>query len=580
MLGEQGRITELANHKERIEAIARDYASQPENTIIVSPDNRSRQLINQAVRGELQARGVLSNNSHEFPTLTHRSDMTGADREWAARYQPGDVLKYTTGSKAHGIERDSSATVLSTKARDNTITVERADGQSVTYDPRRLRGVNVYKEAAREFATGDRIQFTAKDKDLGVNNRDLGTITKLVPGQVTVRLDGKDNRTVSFDPAKMQHFDHGYAVTSHVSQGLTEGRVLANIDTDSSRSLINTRLAYVAVSRASDDARIYTNNAETLGARLATDISKTAAVDFRQPSPQRHNPDPTINQYADPNHRLAAVASAYAERPDSTVIIAPDRTERLELNQLIRSDLQAQGRVAPDSKSFTVHIEQTLSNPRNTAEYTPGDRIQYRLGSLSGGIANNSVATVVAIDSKANKLTVQTSDGDEVTYSPALAKDMTAQSTVYREEQREIAPGDRVQINESYPKQGIRKGDLGTVNAISDTNDLDIRLDKGRSVQLNQKQAQHIEHGYAVQNLKAGAPERILITQETFEGQVDPASLSRNAREVSLYTSDGSGSNQVLKTPIGLSEQQQMEAPANIVAPEPMRVEHRRSIGR
>jgi hypothetical protein len=73
---------------------------------------------------------------------------------------------------------------------------------------------------------------------------------------------------------------HGYAVTSHSSQGLTAGRVLANIDTDSSRNLINTRLAYVAISRASDDARVYTNNAETLGERLASDITKTAAHDL------------------------------------------------------------------------------------------------------------------------------------------------------------------------------------------------------------------------------------------------------------------------------------------------------------
>ena len=77
----------------------------------------------------------------------------------------------------------------------------------------------------------------------------------------------------------------GYrVVTSHSSQGLTAGRVLAHFDTDSSHNLINKRLAYVAVSRASDDARVYTNNAETLGQRLATNISKTAAVDFRPPS--------------------------------------------------------------------------------------------------------------------------------------------------------------------------------------------------------------------------------------------------------------------------------------------------------
>ena len=134
-------------------------------------------------------------------------------------------------------------------------------------------------------------------------------------------------------------------------------------------------------------------------------------------------------------------------------------------------------------------------------EFATGDRLQYRLGSLSlGGIRNNSVAIVVATDSKTNQLTVQTSVGDEITYNPQLAKDMTARSSVYRVEQREIAIGDRIQINESYPKQCIRKGDLGTVTAIGDTNDLDIRLDKGKSVQLNQEQAQHVEHGYAVQN--------------------------------------------------------------------------------
>jgi hypothetical protein len=91
-------------------------------------------------------------------------------------------------------------------------------------------------------------------------------------------MDGKTGRIVTFDTEEIRQLDHGYAVTSHSSQGLTAGRVLAHIDTDSSRGLINDRLAYVAISRASDDARIYTNNAETLGERLAKDITKTSAL--------------------------------------------------------------------------------------------------------------------------------------------------------------------------------------------------------------------------------------------------------------------------------------------------------------
>ena len=116
--------------------------------------------------------------------------------------------------------------------------------------------------------------------------------TGLEAGQMTVKMDGKADRTVTFKSDEFRQFDHGYAVTSHSSQGLTTTRVLANIDTDSSRSLINTRLAYVAISRASEDARVYTNDAGTLGQRLATDITKTAAIDFR---PRAVVPGPRSN---------------------------------------------------------------------------------------------------------------------------------------------------------------------------------------------------------------------------------------------------------------------------------------------
>ncbi len=224
------------------------------------------------------------------------------------------------------------------------LTVELENGASVTYDPRRLRGVNVFTEAVREFSTDDRIQFTEPNKMLGIANRDLGTISSIDNGQMTVRLDGRTERTITFDPSAFRQFDHGYAMTSHSAQGLTAGRVLAHFDTDSSRSLINTRLAYVAVSRASDDVRVYTNNAETLGARLATDISKTAAVDFRSASfttevqqavaAFRANDPATgttklqeqgrIHEYASPEHRLAAVVLAYTAQKDRAVVVAPD----------------------------------------------------------------------------------------------------------------------------------------------------------------------------------------------------------------------------------------------------------------
>jgi conjugative relaxase-like TrwC/TraI family protein len=565
MLASQGRITEIPDRPERIAAIARDYAMQPENTIVVSPDNRSRQQINEAVRAELLDRGALASDGQTLRTLTHRSDMTGADRTWAARYNPGDVLQYTTGSKAEGIERDSFATVRTVDARANTLTVELENGTNVTYDPRRLRGVQVFRETDREFATGDRIQMTSSNKELGVANRDLGTITGIENRQMSVRMDGKAARTISFDTAVFRQFDHGYAVTSHSSQGLTAGRVLAHFDTDGAHSLINTRLAYVAISRASDDARIYTNNAETLGQRLATDISKTVAVDFGPPSSTtevqqavaafRANDPATgtaklqeqgrVYEYANPEHRLAAVALAYTAQEDRAVVVAPDAGERRELTQLIRDELRQQGRLAPESRSVPILLEQHFGNPRLAANYAPGDEIHYEVGSLAEhGIADNSIATVLSIDVRANTLTVATRDGNETSYNPALLKARTAQSTVYREEQRDIAIGERVRFTDSDRDAHIRVGNFATVERIGEDNALSVRLDNGKSIELDPNSARHIEYGYAADTAHRAAVDRVLVTgdaSQLAQQQEAFTRLSSQIRDITLFTSDSRG---------------------------------------
>jgi ATP-dependent exoDNAse (exonuclease V) alpha subunit len=68
--------------------------------------------------------------------------------------------------------------------------------------------------------------------------------------------------------------DHGYAVTSHSSQGQTADRVLIYVDTElGAKDLLNNRMAYVSVSRGAYDAQIFTNDREKLG----HDVSHSSA---------------------------------------------------------------------------------------------------------------------------------------------------------------------------------------------------------------------------------------------------------------------------------------------------------------
>jgi len=279
MLEEQGRVKELADPADRIHTIAESYAAHPDNTLVVSPDNASRRQINEAVRRELQAQGVVSHENYSLRILVPRQELTGAERQWASCYEPGDVICYTRGSREAGIESGSYTRVVKSDSTENQLTVVKQDGEEVTYDPKRLRGVSVYREVEREFAVGDRMIFTAPDKRLGVANRDLATIEGISRnGAVSARLC--DGRNVAFSNRDNPHFDHGYAVTSHNSQGLTAERVLVNMDTNVHPELINPRFAYVSVSRASHDAQVFTNDAAMLAENLSRDVSKASAIEF------------------------------------------------------------------------------------------------------------------------------------------------------------------------------------------------------------------------------------------------------------------------------------------------------------
>ena len=278
-LDRQGRVHEIRGHDERIAAIAKEYAKSPANTLVVSPDNRSRTEINGCIHAELQRRGLVSSEEHHIRTLVPRQDLTGADRTWAERYEVGDVLRYSRTSKETGIGKGEYAQVKSIDGPRNQLTVELQDGTVRTYDPRRQQGVSVFREEMRNLSVGDRIQFTAPANELKVANRELGTIESIdEDGRLRLEMDG--GRAVELDPRKHPHLDHGYAMTSHSSQGQTADRVLIHVDTElGTKDLLNSRMAYVAVSRG------------RLGLALGRDVSHSPAIQ-QEPVAQRIEPQP------------------------------------------------------------------------------------------------------------------------------------------------------------------------------------------------------------------------------------------------------------------------------------------------
>ncbi len=316
----RGRIIEIADDKRRLGQIAKAFCEGPENTLVVSPRNRERVQINTLIHQRLQGDGKVSQDDHQMTIYVNRQDMTGTERTFANAYVPGeDIIRYNRASRVYDVEVGDYALVTAKDHASNEITVHFGTGRELTYNPQRLSGVSVYREAHREFAEGDRIQFRAPFTEKRVTSGELGTIAKIGDEELTVELD--DGRDITFESEKFRHIDHGYAITSHSSQGTTVDRVLINADTRESEVLLNDRMGYVAVSRAREDAIIYTNSIEELRSTLDRRVDKEMALEaisnaedrFHEPQEEKDREVLLKHQDSETDHVLERAAEGLGE---------------------------------------------------------------------------------------------------------------------------------------------------------------------------------------------------------------------------------------------------------------------------
>ena len=276
-LNSQGRVHEIGDREQRIAEIAREYVRSPEKTLVVSPDNASRREINEPIHRTMQSEGKVTSNEQRVHVLYARQDVTGADRQHAQNYERATCCATRKAASPSASRPGEYARVSHVDRESNTLTVKRHGGEELSYDPRRLQGVTVYRDSERMFAQGDRVQLTAPYHEQKLANRELGTVER-IDGNGNLKLRMDSGREVEFNARQHPHLDYGYAVTSHSSQGQTADRVLIHVDTEHAPELLNSRMAYVSVSRAQFDVQMYTNDAKTLGYELNKDVSKATAL--------------------------------------------------------------------------------------------------------------------------------------------------------------------------------------------------------------------------------------------------------------------------------------------------------------
>jgi len=220
---EQGAVTFAQTRDEARAEIVRDYMrdmeQRPDGSRVAMAHRRvDVRALNADIRAARQQRGQLASSQ-------------------SANSQP-EIDKLATGQKRQG-------EYLGHKSLGRELVFQTNDG-------------------TRAFASGDRIVFLENNRDLGVKNGMLGTVSQVEEGRIIARLDGKGRdgaeRVVSVAVADYAAIDHGYATTIHKTQGATVDRsfVLAS-------GTMDRHLTYVAMTRHRDGAQLYAAKEEFAG---------------------------------------------------------------------------------------------------------------------------------------------------------------------------------------------------------------------------------------------------------------------------------------------------------------------------
>ncbi len=149
---------------------------------------------------------------------------------------------------------------------------------------------SLYRPEAIALAEDDVIRFTGTvtthEGEHKLRNGDVHTVAGFTPGG-NIRLE--NGWVVSKDAG---HFRSGFVETSMGSQGRTVQRVILGMSS-ASLPAINMEQMYVSASRAREQLRLYTDEADAVRDAIRYSSAKKAALDLVPPPlPQPVRPDP------------------------------------------------------------------------------------------------------------------------------------------------------------------------------------------------------------------------------------------------------------------------------------------------
>ncbi|HEV3062596.1 MAG TPA: ATP-binding domain-containing protein [Vicinamibacterales bacterium] len=217
---------------------------QPRSVLVVCATHDDIAHVTAAIRTERQHAGELGEGVKvdRCVALHYTLAQTTDPRQ----VHEGQVLVFHRDTT--GVRRHEALEIV--RVGPHQLVTRTEAGQEHVVAATQAQAFDVYERRPIEIAPHDRLLLTPNRQELGlrVTNGEMVTVSQ-VDERGRVHLE--DGRTI---PSSYKHFDHGYAVTAHRSQGQSVDAVVIAGET------MSRELFYVAASRGREHLTVITSD--------------------------------------------------------------------------------------------------------------------------------------------------------------------------------------------------------------------------------------------------------------------------------------------------------------------------------
>lgn len=253
-----------------------------EVTAIFASGRDARAVINERIQEGLVAEGSVKGDAYHV-TVYERINTTREELRHVSAYRAGQTLEVGAGgARDVGIAAGRYDVVKILRGGK----VELADGRKrFRFDPLKLSPTDrrdrlqLAEKKPLTLRQGDRIRWTANDKERGLFNSALARIAAVETGVVVVETADRQHLRLVPDDPMLSRLDLAYSLNMHMAQGITTDKAIT-VMSSYERHLSNQRLFNVGVTRVRDALTMVVDDKAKLSRQLDMNPgNKTSALE-------------------------------------------------------------------------------------------------------------------------------------------------------------------------------------------------------------------------------------------------------------------------------------------------------------